>query len=45
MKISRAILLGEKTAPTAPYADYVGAFYDEGETTPTSREEWVSRYS
>ncbi|HEY2511987.1 MAG TPA: hypothetical protein VGI39_14065 [Polyangiaceae bacterium] len=36
VKIARAIELGEKKGESAPYPDYVGAFYDEGETTPTS---------
>jgi hypothetical protein len=35
-KIAHAILLGEKTPDTAAHPDYVGTFYDEGETTPTS---------
>jgi len=35
-KIADAIFLGERTPETAPYPDYVGAFYDQGETTPTS---------
>ena len=35
-KIAKAILLGEKTPESAPYPDYVGTFYDGGETTPTS---------
>jgi hypothetical protein len=35
-KIADAIYLGERTPETAPWPDYVGAFYDQGETTPTS---------
>ncbi len=35
-KIADAILLGERTPATAPHPDYVGSFYDQGETTPTS---------
>ena len=36
VKIARAIEFGEKKGESAPYPDYVGAFYDEAETTPTS---------
>ncbi len=35
-KIARAILKGEKRGDTAPAPDYLGAFYGQGETTPTS---------
>ena len=35
-KIADAILLAERKPDTAPYPDYVGSFYDEGQTTPTS---------
>jgi hypothetical protein len=36
IKIAEAIAHAEKTAATAPSPDYVGSFYDDGETTPTS---------
>ncbi len=35
-KIADAIYLGEITAETAAQPDYVGAFYHQGEVTPTS---------
>jgi hypothetical protein len=35
-KIAAAIEAGEKTAKDAPHPDYVGAFFDQGETAPTS---------
>ncbi len=35
-KIADAIVLGEKAFEAAPYPDYKGAFYGEGESAPTS---------
>jgi hypothetical protein len=35
-KIAEAIALAEKTSKDAPHPDYVGAFYEQGETAPTS---------
>jgi hypothetical protein len=35
-KIADAILQAEKTTADAPHADFVGTFFDEGETAPTS---------